>query len=33
LGVDAFGQCGTLSDLHAAYGIDAASIVKALRGA
>ena len=30
LGVDGFGQCGTLGDLHAVYGIDTDAIVKAM---
>lgn len=30
LGVDGFGQCGTLGDLYAAYGIDAEAIVAAM---
>lgn len=33
LGVDGFGQCGTLGDLYAAYGIDTAAIVSAMHDA
>jgi pyruvate dehydrogenase E1 component len=32
LGVEHFGQTGTVSDLYAHYGIDAATIAKAARG-